>query len=158
MAMLGCPLGAGNAGPAADPYAPLWTYKGAWKVTRTGAAPEGLVNDCGRVGQYFGCQQTVNGTVVGLLVIVPAKEPGHYYTQNILPKGRATGLGDLEIAGERWTFTSSQPTVTGKVMHYRTLNVFSGKTRIHFEQAESSDGDHWTPTGAGDTVKVPDSK
>ena len=157
--LLVLPLAASGPAPAAlDPYAPLWTYKGSWKVTRAGAAPETLVNDCGRVGEFFGCQQTVNGAVVGLLIIIPSKDRGHYYTQTVLPRGRATGLGELEIAGDRWTFASSQPNATGKVIHYRTINTFTGKTRIHFEQSESTDGDHWTPDGSGETVKQAESK
>jgi hypothetical protein len=153
-ALVALPLTAGGPTAPADPYAPLWTYNGTWQVTRAGAAPESLVNQCGRVGQYFGCQQTVNGAVVGLLLIIPAQEPGHYYTQTVLPRGRATGLGELEIAGDRWTFLSSQPG-TGKVTHYRTVNTFTGKTRIHFEQAVSGDGNSWDITGSGETVKRP---
>ena len=102
----------------------------------------------------MGCQQTVNGSVAGLLIIIPAKEPGHYYTQTVLPQGRATGLGELEITGDRWTFENSQPG-SGKVTHYRTINTFTGKTHIHFEQAVSGDGNNWKVTGTGETVKRP---
>jgi hypothetical protein len=150
--ILTCPVAA--PAPPADPYAPLWTYNGSWQVTRAGSTPESLVNECARIGTYFGCQQTVNGSVTGLLIIIPAKEPGHYNTQTVLPQGRATGLGELEIAGDRWTFVNSQPG-TGKVTHYRTINTFSGKTHIHFEQAVSGDGNNWTVTGTGETVKRP---
>jgi hypothetical protein len=152
-----CPLVAPAASPPSDPYAPLWIYTGSWQVTRAGAAPETLVNECARIGTYLGCQQTVNGSVVGLLIIIPAKEPGHYYTQTVLPQGRATGLGELEIAGDRWTFVNSEPG-NGKVTHYRTVNTFTGKTHIHFEQAVSGDGNNWTVTGTGETVKRPAAK
>src|SRR5271170_4044576 len=150
VALLTCTAAAPAAAPPSDPYAPLWTYNGSWQVTPTGAAPQTLVNECARVGTYVGCQQTVNGSVVGLLIIIPAKEPGHYYTQTVLPQGRATGLGELEIAGDRWTFMNSQPG-SGKVTHYRTVNTFSGKTHIHFEQAVSGDGNNWQVTQTGET-------
>ena len=42
----------------------------------------------------------------------------------------------------------------GKTMNYRTVNTFSGKTKIHFEQSESADGKEWKVTGSGDEVKV----
>jgi hypothetical protein len=155
--ILTCPLVSPAASPPSDPYAPLWAYNGTWQVTPAGAAPETLVNECARIGTYLGCQQTVNGSVAGLLIIIPAKEPGHYYTQTVLPQGRATGLGELEIAGDRWTFVSSQPG-NGKVTHYRTVNTFTGKTHIHFEQAVSGDGNNWTVTGTGETVKRPATK
>jgi hypothetical protein len=155
--ILMCPAVALAAATPSDPYAPLWTYNGAWTVTPTGGAADHLVNDCARIGAYFGCQQTVNGSVVGMLVVIPAKEPGHYYTQTVLPQGRATGLGELEIAGDRWTFLGSDPG-TGKVTHYRTINTFSGKTKIHYEQSVSDDGNHWKATGSGDTVRVPGKK
>jgi hypothetical protein len=157
VALLTCRFVMPAPAPPSDPYAPLWTYNGSWQVTRASAASENLVNECARIGTYFGCQERVNGSVVGLLIMIPAKEPGRYYTQTVLPQGRATGLGELEIAGDRWTFLSSQPG-TGKVTHYRTVNTFSSKTHIHFEQSVSDDGNNWKVTGSGETVKRPATK
>ena len=147
--------GAAPAPNSAD--AVLSLYAGTWTVTRknapAGSKPEELRNQCDWIGKYFGCEQSVNGSVTGLLIVIPTKEPGHYNTQIVLPEGRATGKGELAIAGDRWVFTSiwNQGVET---VRYRTTNVFAGKNRIHFEQEESTDGVHWETTASGDDVRV----
>lgn len=153
------PIQAGHNAKAADPvYAPLWLYQGSWEITRkdlaTGAKPEHLVNQCALLGKYFACQQTVNGADGGLVIFIPAGKPGHYYTQNVMPEGRATGRSDLEISGDHWTYSSRWPQENGKIVYYRTINVFSGKDHIHFEQAESPDGRQWTTKGSGDEQRA----
>ena len=142
---------------APDPaYAPLWLYNGSWQVTRqsaSGGKPDQLVNQCTLLGKYFACQQSVNGTPSALLVIIPARDSGHYYTQNIMPDGRATGKANLEISGGKWVFSSNWDQ-GGKTTYYKTTNVFSGKNRIHFEQQESTNNRDWSVTGSGDDVRV----
>jgi hypothetical protein len=140
---------------ASDPvYAPLWLYQGTWQVTRSpGQKPDQLVNQCALVGKYFTCQQTVNGQTGNLLVIIPTGQPGHYYTQTILPEGRATGRDELEISGDRWTYLSRRQD-GGRVTRYRTINTFSGKDRIHFEQAEAVDDKDWVTKGSGEERRV----
>jgi hypothetical protein len=139
---------------AHNPLAPLWNYQGTWIVTRSGAKTvDHLVNECTQVGNYFACEQVVNDKSNGLLIVVPTDQPNQFHTQMIQPSGRATGLNDLEIAGDRWTF-SSRWNDGGKVTYYRTINIFTGKTKIHFEQAESPDGKNWTTTNSGDETKV----
>ncbi len=144
-----------------DSYAPLWLYNGTWQITRNdgpaGAKPETLLNECARIGKYFGCQQTSNGSVVALMIFIPGEQPGRYNMQSILPGGRATGLNELQIDGDQWTFTMGR-LEGGKTMHYRTINTFTGKTKIHFEQAESADGKQWKVTATGEEVKIAPSK
>jgi len=135
-------------------YAPLWLYNGDWQVTRKGAKSDALKNDCALVGRYFVCQQTVNGTPGELLIFIPTSKAGHYSTQTVMPEGRAGGRGDLEIAGDRWTYTSTWD-AGGKTVYYRTTNVFTGKNHIHFEQAESDDNKEWKVTGSGDEAHAP---
>jgi hypothetical protein len=139
-------------------YAPLWLYNGTWQVTRKdlapGAKPDQLLNQCALVGTYFTCQQTVNGTVSALLIFVPAKTPGQYYTQSVNPDGRAGGRGDLAIDGNKWVYSSNWNQGGGKTTFYKTINVFSGKNRIHFEQQESSNNKDWKTTNSGDEVRV----
>lgn len=135
-------------------YHPLWLYNGTWQVTRkAGLQPEELKNECALVGKFFACQQTVNGQLSALMVFVPKDKPDQFYTQSINPQGRATGRGDLEISGDRWTFTSNWDQ-GGKTTFYRTTNVFLGKTHIHFEQEESNDGKQWKLTGSGEEVRA----
>lgn len=143
--------------PAADPvYDPLWLYQGGWEVSpadlAAGAKPDKLVNDCGLVGKYFACQQTVNGKISALVVFIPAEKPGHYFTQAILPEGWAAGRGELEITGERWTYLSKEQE-DSKTTYHRNVNTFSGRDHIHFEISESPGGEHWKATRSGDEVR-----
>jgi len=152
------PPAAQPAAPGDAVFAPLWLYNGTWQVTKSGgpAKPDVLENKCALVGRYFTCEQTVNGAITELLVFIPAKTSGSYYTQSIMPDGRAGGRGDLKIEGDHWTY-SSYWNQGGKTTFYKTLNVFARKTRIHFEQQESTDNTdnkQWKTTGSGDEVRT----
>lgn len=143
---------------AADPaFAPLRAYEGSWRVTpassNAGGKPYQLTVECALLGQYFTCQQTTEGRAGGLLVIIPAGQPGRYNTQTVMPDGRATGRDELEISGNQWTFRSRRQEGK-KTTQYRTVYSFSGKDRIHFEQAQSADGKQWTVTNSGDQVRT----
>ena len=70
-----------------------------------------------------------------------------------MPDGRAGGLGDLTIEGDKWTFSGTW-NQGRKTTTFRTVNVFTSKTHIHFEQQESNDGKEWKTTGAGDEVRT----
>jgi hypothetical protein len=145
-----------EAAPVKSPdplFAPLWLYQGTWQVSRKDAKPELLINQCALLGKFFTCSQNVDGAQQGLVVFLPANGPGHFYTQTIMPDGRATGRTDLQISGDIWTY-SSRRDEDGKTTFYRTLNTFSGKSRIHFESAHSDDGKNWTVDAAGDEVQV----
>jgi hypothetical protein len=149
------PAAYGADKPADVAYKPLWTYQGTWLVTHAGASaakPDRLVNDCALVGLYFTCQQSVDGKTGGLLIIIPADSAGHYYTQTVMPEGRATGRDDLEISGNKWTFTSRRLEY-GKSKYYRSIYTFADHNHIHFEQAQSADGTHWTAKASGDQVR-----
>jgi hypothetical protein len=138
-------------------YAPLRLYDGNWRVTRkdlpAGTKPDELNNQCSLVGKYFACQQTVNGGVSALLIFVPSDKPGHFFTQSVNTQGRALGRGDLEIAGNRWVFSSTWDQ-GGKTMYYQTINTFSGRDHIHFEQQESGNRTDWKTTSSGDDFRV----
>jgi len=148
MALTGLPLRGAD-----DPYAPLWLYQGSWHEMPKGKEPFELTNQCALIGKYFGCQQTVGGKIEALVIFVPAEQNGHYFTQSVLPEGWAMGRGELEIEGDRWTY-SSKAQDGAKTTYYRTTNVFKGKDQIHYEQSESPDGKQWTTTGSGDEVRA----
>ena len=139
---------------AADAYSPLWLYSGSWRVTHKDQPPDKLTNQCAQVGRFFTCEQTVNGVAGNLLIFIPVpNKPGHYYTQNVTPEGRGTSRGDLEIKGDRWVYSSTWDQ-GGSTVYYRTTNIFTGKSKIHFEQAESTDNRSWTVKNSGDEVRL----
>src|SRR5947209_5554730 len=109
--------------PADPAFAPLWLYDGSWEVTHkdkgAGGKPDILSNQCALLGKFFTCSQLVNGAQQGLLVFLPATQPGHFYTQSIMPDGRATGRNDLQISGDTWTYTSRRDE-GGRTTFYRT--------------------------------------
>jgi hypothetical protein len=112
------------------------------------------LNRCQKTGRFFTCDQSVNGGLSALLVFIPRPDkPGMYYTQNIRPEGRATSRGDLEINGDVWTFLSNWDS-GGKTIYYRTVNTFVGKTRIKYEQSESSNNKDWKLTNSGEETRV----
>lgn len=148
------------AAAAQDPYAPLRLYGGSWAVTRhekaTGkSATDSLVNACSQIGQYFACQQTVNGKTAALVVFIPDGNGGHYFTHAVLPDGHSPGRGELTITGNHWVYLGHSDQADGKTMWYRTTNDFQSKDRIHFESAQSADGKTWTVMSDGDDTRSP---
>src|SRR6185312_4746086 len=147
----------GSAFGPSDPFWSLWLYNGTWKVTRKDQPPQTLVNRCSSFGKFFACEQSVNGDSVALLVFVPGKEPGHFFTQSIKTDGRAGGRGELQIEHNTWTYLSNWND-GGKTTYYRTTNVYDGRNHIHFEQAESTDNKTWVVKSSGDEVHPAGSK
>ncbi|MBV9675291.1 MAG: hypothetical protein JO185_03080 [Acidobacteriaceae bacterium] len=147
-----------HAAPPAPPYAPLLVYQGNWKITRKSAGPntkpDQLQNQCAPLGKFFTCQQTVNGSVVALLIFISTDQPGRFITQTVLPEGRAAGKGELQISGNRWVFGNSW-NQGSKTTRYQTVNIIEDKNHIHFEQQESSDGVHWETKDSGDDFRIP---
>jgi hypothetical protein len=139
--------------PAADPFWTLWLYNGSWQITRKDQPPQTLVNRCSSFGKFFACEQSVNGSSVALLVFVPASQSGNFYTQSIKPDGRAGGRGELQIEHNRWTYSSNW-NQGGKTTYYRTVNVFDGRNRIHFEQSESDDNKQWVVKSSGEETRT----
>lgn len=139
---------------APDPvYDPLHLYEGTWVMTPSGGgATVTIVNDCGRIGRFFGCQQTVNGKAGGVILFIPRDTVGQYFTQAVAPDGRAMGRGELTIAGPHWTYMGHDGE-GDSLKYFRTTNEFTGRDRIHFELATSHDGTSWTVTQSGDEVR-----
>ena len=150
--------------PATSPLAAIAVYNGAWTVnsphTMAGPGkPDHLVNHCALTGSFYACEQVVNGKTMALILFVAADQPGHFYTQPILPDGHAVGRGDLTIAheakGDHWTFTSKDAEAN-RTTWYRTENYFPGPGKIHFEQFESIDGTNWVEKNSGDEQHAAD--
>lgn len=140
---------------AESAYAPLQLYNGNWRVTRKDSPkPDELKNQCELIGKFYACQQTVNGEVSALLIFVPGNKPGHYVTQTVNPDGRALGKGDLEVSQNQWVFSSIWNQGNGRDVYYKTINVFTGRDHIHFEQQESTNGKDWRTKNSGDEMRV----
>lgn len=136
-------------------YAPLELYNGAWKVVpgHHNRPYDVLVNHCHREDLFYSCTQTVDGTLVALMVFVPTDVPGRYHVQGILPSDEALGRSNITIDHDLWTY-DSQEDRDGKTYYYRTVNTFTGKDKIHFSQQMSTDGVHFRETGSGDEQRM----
>jgi hypothetical protein len=143
-------------------YAPLQLYDGKWDVTpASGDKPAETVhieNHCAKVGEFFACNQFVNGKNMALVVFLPLhplENGGYaYHNQALGVEGGGSGnWGSLEIVGDRWVYSSNE-TDGGKKIYHRITNVFSGSDKIHFEVQRSEDGVNWTTKMSGDEVRV----
>jgi len=148
-----------RATAADDAYTPLRLYDGGWESTTSGsesAKVTHLVNHCERTGLFFVCEQIIDGVSKDLVVFLPTDSSGvtHHYRTNALSVDASTpgNWGKLEIAGERWVYTSDSK--DGASAQWRTVNVFSGPDHIHFEIQRSTDGHTWETTRAGDERRV----
>ncbi len=146
---------------ASDPYAPLRLYDGNWDLVPAGtdkpAGPVRIENHCAKVGEFFACNQIVNGKNEALVVFLPthAIENGGYAYRNqgLRTDGASPGVwGNLEIIGDRWVY-SNEDNDKGKKTYHRTINVFSGPDKIHFEVQSSDDGVKWTTGMSGDEAR-----
>lgn len=149
------------ASAVTDPYAPLRLYDGKWdlvpKATDKAAETMHMENHCARVGEFFSCNQFVNGKNMALIVFLPLRplENGgyEYRNQGLQVEGNnPSSWGKLEIVGDRWVYSSDE-TDNGKKTYWRTTNVFSGADRIHFEVQRSDDGASWVTQMSGDETR-----
>ena len=161
-AQTGNPAPPKTANLAGDPYAPLRLYEGKWDALPASsdkpAETVHLENHCAKVGDFFACNQFVNGKNAALVVFLPmhSLENGGYVYRNQalgVENGGSGNWGDLEIVGDRWVYSSAE-TDGGKKIYHRTINVFSGSDKIHFEVQRSEDGVTWTTKMSGDEARA----
>lgn len=142
---------------AADPFAPLAIYNGAWSVKAqhpfgNTPGPDILQNRCTHGVAFYTCEQVVNGKSAALVIFTLSKEPGKFDVDNILPNGHASSDTDLFVKGDHWTYLSNS---SAGHPHYRTENYFKGPDSIHFDQFETTDdGKTWTKTNEGDEIRL----
>jgi hypothetical protein len=132
---------------------PLRLYEGTWMVkAEHGDRTQTFTDTCQTSGtRFYECEHVIDGETIALLVFVPGDEPGHYYTQSVLPSGTALGRGDLAISGDTWVFNTRTVRENGSVNYQRTTRVYSGKDHdtIHYVLERSDDGLHWATTNSG---------
>jgi hypothetical protein len=145
-----------------DPYASLRLYDGKWDVVPASGSKPGetvhVENLCAKVGEFFTCNQVVNGKNMALVVFLPLHvlENGGYAYHNQalgLEGGGSGNWGNLEIVGDRWVYSNDE-TDNGKKVYHRIINLFSGRDKIHFEVQRSEDGVKWTTTMSGDEARA----
>ncbi len=117
-----------------------------------------IENHCAKVGEFFACNQFVNGKNMALVIFLPQhplQNGGYAYrNQALRVEGDNAGAwGALEITGEHWVYSSDEID-TGKKIYWRTNNMFSGSDKIHFEVQRSDDDVNWTTTMSGDEARV----
>jgi len=151
-----------SANSETEPYAPLRLLNGKWDALPAKgdkpAEPVHLENRCAQAGEFFTCNQFVNGKNMALVIFLPlhSLENGGYAYRNqaLRVEGDNSGAwGNLEISGDHWVYSSDE-TDKGKKTYWRTNNVFSGSDKIHFEVQRSEDGLTWTTTMSGDEARV----
>ena len=142
--------------PAEDAYAPLWLYNGSWGLETAGGNEHSktqISNHCEKTGLFFVCEQVIGGKSEDLVVFVPTGASGitqSYRTMGLSAGGETPGdWGKLEISGDRWVY-SSEETDKGSKVYWRTINLFSGRDKIHFEIQRSVDGKTWETRRSGD--------
>ena len=147
---------------ATDPYAALRLLNGTWDLLRAKGDrttdPVRLVNECAQAGEFFACNQVVNGKNTALVIFLPSHplENGGYAYRNqaLRVEGENSGAwGSLEIVGQRWVYSSDE-TDKGKKIYWRTINIFTGSDKIHFEVQRSEDGANWTTNMSGDEARA----
>lgn len=145
-----------TVGLDSDPYAPLKLYDGSWEVKLSAPEPktDHIENHCAQTGLFYACEQNVNGKTGALVVFLPTGRATNgaqeYRTQALLPDASPAGeWGHLVIDGDTWTYTWESGD-SKSLVHWRNVNRFSGKEKIHFELQKSEDGTNWKTQMAGD--------
>ena len=147
---------------ASDPYAPLRLYDGKWDLLPAKSDKPGdpvhIENHCAKVGEFFACNQFVNGKNMALVIFLPSHPLDNggyaYRNQALRVEGDNSGTwSGLEIVGDRWVYASEE-TDKGKKTFWQTINVFSGTDKIHFEVQRSEDRVKWVTTMSGDEVRA----
>jgi hypothetical protein len=137
-------------------------YAGSWQVeiehldtprSKAGHEKNALRNACWRDGEYFACNQYVDGESKVLIVFTYNAKDNIYTSYQIPLGGGESGSGKLQIEGNVWTFPW-EITDAGRTTYFHVINVFTAPDRIEFRQEFSSDHVHWTVTAKGSEKKI----
>ncbi len=172
--LLGCALvviaGALSLGPrldatrAAMPPAGLDRVKilaGTWKAdgqsfdtdfSKAGRDTSVLKNDCWSSGEFFACDQIVNGESKALIIFSYNSKDDSYNSYAVPAGGDPASSGHLKIDGNNWTY-QNPPNPDSKPPFFRTLNVFEGATVIHYTVQFSKDNANWITMKQGVETK-----
>jgi hypothetical protein len=108
-----------------------------------------LHNDCWQSGEFYACDQIVDGVSRALIVFSFNEKDGTYNNYAIPAGGLPAGPGGiLTIAGKTWTY-ASRPSDDAKPPYFRTVNEFDGRSTIHYKIEFTRDNKTWTKTREG---------
>ena len=139
----------------------LHAYEGTWTVrierfntaqSKAGSDSSTLRNECWQSGQYFVCNQFVNGESKALLVFTYDAKTDEYTSYPIVA-GAGAGHGTLRIKGNEWTFPWSV-SEGGTTTYFRVVNVFASGSKIEYRKEFSTDQEHWTLMEQGEETRV----
>jgi hypothetical protein len=140
----------------------LETYAGTWKMqtvrvdttfSKAGKEATTLHNDCWRSGDFYACNQYVDGESRALVVFAYNAKDGSYLSYPIAIGSDIAHAGKLIISGNVWMFPW-EATDKGKTTHFRVVNTFTSPEAIEFRQEYSEDGEHWVQMASGHERKV----
>lgn len=108
-----------------------------------------LNNDCWQSGEFYACDQIVNGASRALIIFTFNAKDGTYNNYAVQAGGApARPGGILTIEGNTWTY-SQRPDPDAKPPFFRTVNVFDGDSTIHYKLEFTRDNKTWTTTRDG---------
>ena len=137
-------------------------YAGTWKIdtqhsdtpfSKASHEQTTLRNECWRSGEYYACNQYVDGESKVLLVFTFQAADQSYTSYQIPADGTKAGMGTLRIDGNVWTFPWESKDGE-KTTYFRVVNVFTTPTKIEYRQEFSPDKIKWTVMARGVETKV----
>ena len=159
-ALLASSLALGADAPAPSPLDRLNVFAGTWKsdsqtfktpYSEAGQVSSTLTNQCWKAGQFFVCNQMVDGESRVLLVF--AFKGGDSYTVTYVPaNGSYSSNGALLVDGGVWTFPGEQHKY-GQVVYFRTVNIYNGDS-LDYREEYSDDRQNWTLMAKGHEARV----
>lgn len=148
--------------PAGDGIAAIKAYQGTWKLkadsfdtTHSKARHDEneIRNDCWRSGNYYACNQYVDGESKILLVFTFDADKKIYTSYLIPADGSAASSGTLEIQGDTWMYPW-QSTEDGHTTYYRVVNVFKSPKLIEYRREFSADKVNWVVMSRGSEIRT----
>lgn len=149
------------AADAASPLDRLNVFAGTWKsesqTFKTPYSEESnvtttLVNQCWKAGQFFICNQSVNGESKVLLVF--AFKGGDTYGVTYVPADGSHSIsGTVLVDGGVWTYPGETHKY-GQVTYFRTVNIYASNDSLDYREEYSTDQQNWTLMAKGHETRV----
>lgn len=139
----------------------LIPFAGTWKsdsqtfdtpYSKAGTSSSTLVNQCWKAGQFFICNQSVNGESRVLLVF--AYKGGDTFGVTYVPADGSHSIsGTVLVAGGVWTYPGQQ-TKLGQTTYFRTVNIYGNSDNLDYREEYSQDQQTWTLMAKGHETRV----